>query len=97
MLDSLSKYLGPIKKVMLVLNKHRLITYMVFIFALYSLVIVKINNLGQVLPSTTQTQTTSTVATPEHINQSVISQLQQLQNNNVTVQALFEQARSNPF
>ncbi len=70
---------------------------MVFIFALYSLLIVKINNLGQVLPSTTQTQTTSTVATPEHINQSVISQLQQLQNNNVTVQALFEQARSNPF
>ncbi len=97
MLDSLSKYLNPIKKILAVLNKHRLLTYMVFIFALYSLLIIKINNLGQVSPSTTQSPTTSSVATPEHINQSVVTQLQQLQNNNVTVQALFEQARSNPF
>ncbi len=97
MLDSITKYLSPFKRILAIINKHRLITYMVFIFALYGLLIIKINNLGQISASTSQTTATTNVTTPEHLNQSVIYQLQQLQNNNVTVQSLFEQARSNPF
>lgn len=37
------------------------------------------------------------INTAQHINQSVVKQLEQLQNNNVTVQSLFQQARNNPF
>ncbi len=76
-------------------NKYKLIIYIIFMLFLYSFLILKINNLDQVSFSA-NSKTNNTVA-PAHINQAIINQLQQLQNNNVNVKALFEQARNNPF
>ena len=97
MLDSISKYLGPFKKILFVFNKHRFITYLVFIIILYAILIYKINGLSQVTASSSNQVPTTTIATPQKINPQVLTQLQQLQNNNVSVQSLFQQARNNPF
>ncbi len=99
MSNSLSKYLVSLKKILLVFNKHRLLGYIVFILILYIFLILKINNLDHLsLSNQSNSPTTSSaVATPQRINPSVVYQLQQLQNNSVSVQSLFQQARNNPF
>lgn len=99
MKNDLSKYLTSFKKILIIFNKHRLFVYIVFILILYIFLILKINGLGHLtLGSQNNSPTTnSQIATPQRLNPSVIYQLQQLQNNSVTVQSLFEQARNNPF
>jgi hypothetical protein len=60
-------------------------------------VLLKINSLSNVQPSSTVvTSQVKTVAIPQ-IDPTVVKQIQNLQDNSVSVQALFNQARTNPF
>lgn len=63
---------------------------------LYGFVLFRINTLSNARPSDAQLSSQSAPVTP-HIDPAIINQVQQLQDNSVSVQALFDQARSNPF
>lgn len=82
---------------------HVVVRYRVFLFFLllagtYGFLIFRISVLNNAEPGASRNATTQTQATPiPHIDANVVKQLQQLQDNSVSVQALFNQARNNPF
>lgn len=80
---------------------HAVTRYRVFLFflllaATYGFLLFRISVLNNAEPSASDTTQTQVAPVP-HIDKSVVSQLQQLQDNSVSVQALFNQARVNPF
>lgn len=76
------------------LKQYSVILFVLLLAAVYSFLILRVNSLNSIAPASTES--TPVVAAP-HIDQSVVKQLQQLQDNSVSVHALFDQARSNPF
>ena len=73
---------------------YTVILFIVLIAIVYGYLLLHIGSLNNVPPaqSTAQAQ-----AVTPHIDPSVVKQLQQLQDNSVSVKTLFDQARSNPF
>ena len=82
---------------------HLVARYRVFLFFLllagtYGFLVFRISVLNNAEPSTSSDTATQTQVAPvPHIDPTVVKQLQQLQDNSVSVQALFNQARNNPF
>jgi hypothetical protein len=60
-------------------------------------VLLRINTLGSTQPSSDAVTSQVQAARIPHIDQSVVRQLQSLQDNSVSVKSLFNQARANPF
>lgn len=77
-----------------ILGRYKVIIFIVFVVAIYGYVIVRINEATNVQPS--QAASSPAQVAP-HIDPDVVKQLQQLQDNSVSVKALFNQARTNPF
>lgn len=76
------------------LKRYLALIFVVFVLALYGYLILQTNHAANVAPGAAQNVTAK--PTP-HIDPDVVSQLQQLQDNSVSVQALFNEARTNPF
>ena len=79
---------------------RRLRSYRAFIFflvvaALYGFIVWRINVFSNAPAS--QSEVSAKVAAQPRIDPSVVQKMQDLQNNSVSVQALFNQARQNPF
>ena len=86
----------------LISSFRKLLPYSLFIFAvfvalLYGFVLLKINSFKSAAPSSDAVSSQVQAAQTPRIDPTVVQQLQSLQNNSVSVQALFNQARSNPF
>jgi hypothetical protein len=75
------------------LGRYAVITFIVFLAVIYSFLLFRINTLTAAEPSDEAIAQTQT----PRIDQKIVDQLLELKDNNVTVQALFEDARSNPF
>lgn len=80
-----------------VFRRYAFIIFVVFVAFLYGFLAYRINSLGNVQPSSNAVNSQVNAAQIPHIDQSVVKQLQSLQDNSVNVQTLFNQARSNPF
>ncbi|MGH7142485.1 MAG: hypothetical protein ACREF5_03430 [Candidatus Saccharimonadales bacterium] len=79
------------------LGRYTLILFLLLVTVVYAFVLLKIDNLSNAQPNNYQISSkVKSVAIP-HINPTTVSQIQNLQNNSVSVQALFNQARTNPF
>ncbi len=79
------------------INRYAIILFFLLLITVYGFVLLKINSLTNAQPSNTSVTTQAqTVAIP-HIDPTVVKQIQNLQDNSVSVQALFNQARTNPF
>ena len=76
---------------------YSLLAFLVFVALLYGFVFLRINNLSSAQPTADAVSSQVKAAQLPHIDQTVVNQLQSLQDNSVSVQALFNQARSNPF
>jgi Flp pilus assembly protein CpaB len=76
-------------------KRYRIIIFVIFVFGLYGYLILQTSSATGVQPSSAQ-QTAITKRTP-HIDAATVKQLEQLQDNSVSVKALFNEARSNPF
>lgn len=81
-------------------SSKKLSAYRVFIFflvvaGLYGYIIWRINVYSNAPPSTSEV-TAQTTAQP-HIDPGTIEKIQNLQDNSVSVQSLFDTARQNPF
>ena len=79
------------------LRPYIFIIFLVFVVLLYGFVLLRVNSLSTAEPSSDAVSGQVKAARILHIDQSVVNQLQSLQNNSVSVQTLFNQARSNPF
>jgi hypothetical protein len=76
---------------------YRYLIFLVFVVILYGFVLLRVNSLGSAQPSEQAVTNEVKAARLPHFNQSVINQLQSLQDNSVNVQTLFDEARNNPF
>ena len=88
-----NKLTGDVQKLL----RYAVIGFFVFIGLLYGFLLLRINTLSNQQPSQAQISSQVKAAQIPHIDQAVVKQLQSLQDNSVSVQALFNQARSNPF
>lgn len=80
-----------------VFKRYSFIIFIIFVSVLYGYVIFRINSLASLEPSSDAVTSHVKAAQVPHIDEQVIKQLESLQDNSVSVQALFDQARSNPF
>ena len=78
-------------------KRYTVILFLLLLLAVYGFVLMRISSLINAEPSAAAISAQAqTVAIP-HINPNTIQQIQNLQSNSVNVQALFNQARTNPF
>ena len=78
-------------------RQYSLILFLVFVALVYGFVLLRINSLTNAQPSSDAVTSQVRAAQIPHIDQSVLQQLQSLQDNSVSVKSLFNQARQNPF
>lgn len=75
--------------------RYRLLLFVVFIAGLSAYLVIQINSAINVA-ATSEPKTSAKAKTPR-IDPELVKQLQSLQDNSVTVQSLFNEARENPF
>jgi hypothetical protein len=93
-LKSLPELLGT---VLHRVSRYTVILFLLLLLGVYGFVLTKVSSLINAQPSTTAISAQAqTVAIPQ-IDPSTVQQIQNLQNNSVNVQTLFNQARTNPF
>jgi len=78
-------------------SHYRSVLFLVFVALIYGFVILRINSLSNAQPTNDAINSQVQAAQIPHIDQSVVNQLQSLQDNSVSVKSLFNQARANPF
>jgi len=76
-------------------TRYRIVLFLLLVVLVYGFVIWRIDALKNAPP--TPTAVDSKLQSTTHIDQSTIDKIQQLQNNSISVQTLFSQARQNPF
>ncbi|HEY4160513.1 MAG TPA: hypothetical protein VGM08_00445 [Candidatus Saccharimonadales bacterium] len=82
---------GMFKKV----GAYRAIIFFLAVASLYGFILWRINAYSNVQPNQNEESTAN--AMPPHIDQTAVKAILNLQDNSVNVQALFNQARDNPF
>lgn len=73
--------------------------FICLVLLVYAFIVMRVNALKNAQPSASQTAiaTHNTTSATPHIDQATIQKIRQLQDNSVSLQALFNQARQNPF
>lgn len=88
------------KKILPVINivrRYLLIIFIIIFALIYGFLVFRVNSLNRLEPTDEAlTEKLSATKRPK-INQDDIDKIQQLQDNSVEVQSLFNQARNNPF
>jgi hypothetical protein len=79
------------------IKRYLPVLFGLFLVLLYGFLVYRVQVLNKVEPAASDVATQSTTAKVPRIDPSVLTQLQNLQDNSVSVQSLFDQARSNPF
>jgi hypothetical protein len=79
------------------LKRYALPLFLLFVAVIYGYIVLQINSLNNTQPSADAVDSQVQAARVPHIDSQVIQQLQSLQDNSVSVQTLFDQARNNPF
>jgi hypothetical protein len=86
----ISDILAPFKK-------YAILLFVIVVAGVYGFLVFRINGMQSTSPSSSgDIQKGTLVATPR-IDPNLVTQLQQLQDNSVSVKSLFDEARSNPF
>lgn len=75
---------------------YRIIIFFAVVALVYGFVVWRVNTLVHVEPTPSQVASELSSTSPK-IDQATVDKINQLQDNSVNVQALFDQARQNPF
>lgn len=78
-------------------RRYGFVLFLTFVIIVYGFVFWRINSLTNAQPSSDAIAGQVKAERIPHIDQSVVEQLQSLQDNSVSVKSLFNQARNNPF
>ncbi len=78
---------------------QRYLTFIVLTLFLliYTVLVVRIDQFSGATPSDAEVASKQQTISHPKVNQATLGKIQQLQNQNIQVQALFNQARNNPF
>jgi hypothetical protein len=86
---------AKLHKILAPVVRYRVLLFILLVAGLYGYLVLQINQASSVQPSENQ-EVVAVHHTPR-IDPSLVQQLQQLQDNSVSVQTLFNEARTNPF
>ncbi len=93
-IKDLSQKLTP---VLVILKKYKTLLFIVLVASIFAFLILRINAYAQTEPSEDAiTEKLTTVSRPK-VDEDALEKIQQLQDQNIEVKSLFEQARNNPF
>lgn len=76
--------------------RYKILLFVLLVAGVYGFVTYKIYSLSSHEPNSDSVSAQVTILSP-HVDQSVVDQLQSLQDNSVNVNALFRDSRQNPF
>ena len=79
------------------LRRYSLIIFIVFVATLYGFLFFRITTLTNTQPTQDAVNNQIKAAQLPYIDKSLVDKINALQNNNVNVKTLFDQARSSPF
>jgi len=79
------------------LHKYSVVLFLVFLVGIYGFLVWQIMSLDKAEPDQSAVSAKLKTAGVPRIDPDVLNKIQQLQDNSVEVQTLFDQARSNPF
>lgn len=79
------------------LARYKLLLFVLFIAGVYGFLVLTISSLSSMEPTPDQISEQSTPIKSAKVDKKIIQQLEQLQDNSVSVKALFDEARDNPF
>ena len=79
------------------INRHGSFVTILFVLLIYLFIVVRISSLATADPAQTDIDTALTSSAVPKIDKNAIEQIQKLEQNSPQVQALFNQARNNPF
>jgi cell division protein YceG involved in septum cleavage len=86
-----------IQAIAIKLKKFAWLIILIFFLIIYGYIYLKINSFESQQPSSSAISSDLKTSVQPTINPKVVQQLETLKNNSVSVQALFNQARHNPF
>jgi len=78
-------------------RRYAVVIFIVVMVGIYSFLVFRINMLNRIEPSSDDVAAKLQTLKRPKIDKSVVTKIQQLQDNSVEVQTLFKQARDNPF
>lgn len=78
-------------------KRYAPLLFCAFVALVYIFIVYRVQVLNSAEPNASDVANQSRTAQVPHIDPRVLDQLQSLQDNSVSVQALFDQARANPF
>ena len=79
------------------LRQYSVVGFLVLVAGLYAFLVFSVNDLVNQQPSSDAINSQVKSANIPYIDEKVVKQLKSLQDNSVSVQALFNEARNNPF
>ena len=85
--------LNQLKPIITFAVRYRALLFFVLVAAVYGYVIVRINTFNKVTAATPEQATAQQVS----VSPNTVQKIEDLQDNSVSVKALFDQARQNPF
>jgi hypothetical protein len=77
--------------------RNRLPIFMLVVILTYGFIALRVNTLSGAEPNENAVVSSESNLPQPHIDEVTVNKIQQLQNNSVNVQALFNQARQDPF
>ncbi|HEX7963020.1 MAG TPA: hypothetical protein VF466_00360 [Candidatus Saccharimonadales bacterium] len=86
-----------LQKLMSALYRVHVLLFLLALGLGYGFVSWRINTLSQAEPSQAAIDSQAKAVSQPHIDPALVNKITQLQDNSVTVQSLFDQARENPF
>lgn len=82
-------------KFMMVFRSYRAFAFFLIVASIYGFIVWRINTYSNAPAS--QSEENAKITAQPHIDKVTVQKMQELQNNSVSVQSLFNQARENPF
>lgn len=79
------------------LRRYSIVAFLLLVAVIYGFILFRISSLYNAQPSSDAVSSQVQASRVLHVDKSIVKQLQSLQDNNVNVKALFDQARANPF
>ncbi len=79
------------------LSKYSVFIFVIFVLLAYGFIVVRIRTLASTEPSDDAVSEQLNTLSKPKIDKQTIDKIQKLQDSNVQVKALFDQARDNPF
>lgn len=88
---------NKLKPILAFLKRYAIFIYILLLLGSFGFLVFRINQYSRVEPTDDAVQEKLQTAKRPKVDQAVLDKIQQLKDQNVQVQSLFDQARNNPF